>query len=195
MPQLLLATRNPHKTREFSEMLGADFVIRDLSKETQAPVIDETGSTFEQNAILKAVGISRQFPGLVVADDSGLEVDALNGAPGVFSARYAGATATDQSNVAKLLEELSARRGDQPFTARFRCVLALAQGNDVLGTFEGAVEGTIVDGPRGSNGFGYDPIFQPIGFDRTFAQLLADETNRISHRAAAVRLLREALTR
>ena len=195
MPQLLLATRNPHKTREFSEMLGADFVIRDLSKETQAPVIDETGSTFEQNAILKAVGISRQVPDLVLADDSGLEVDALNGAPGVFSARYAGATATDQSNVAKLLEELSARRGDQPFTARFRCVLALAQGNDVLGTFEGAVEGAIVDGPRGSNGFGYDPIFQPIGFDRTFAQLPADEKNRISHRAAAVRLLREALTR
>src|SRR3954468_2740732 len=195
MRHLLLATRNPHKTREFSEMLGEDFVIRDLSHEKAAPVIAEVGSTFEENAILKARGIATQFPGLIVADDSGLEVDALNGAPGVYSARYAGARATDRSNVAKLLRELKGRPADRPFRARFRCVLALAQGTEVLGTFEGAVEGTIVDRPRGSSGFGYDPVFQPVGFDRTFAELLPEEKNAISHRAVAIRLLREALNR
>ncbi len=195
MRQLLLATRNRNKTREFSEMIGDEFVVRDLSDESDAPTIEETGSSFEENAILKAAGIARQFPGLVVADDSGLEVDVLNGAPGVFSARYSGAQATDQSNVAKLLQELGAHAGGRPFAARFRCALALAQGHDVLGTFEGVVEGTIVGAPRGSKGFGYDPVFQPIGFDRTFAELLPDEKNRISHRAAAVRLLRDALSR
>src|SRR4051812_46366404 len=115
MRHLLLASRNPHKTREFSEMLGGDFVIRDLLQETAAPVIAEFGSTFEENAILKALGIATQFPGLTVADDSGLEVDALNGAPGILSARYAGAEATDPSNVAKLLHELEGYPGGRPF--------------------------------------------------------------------------------
>src|SRR4051812_29084423 len=188
MRHLLLATRNPHKTREFSEMLGEDFVIRDLSHETAAPVIAEIGSTFEENAILKARGIATQIPGLTVADDSGLEVDALNGAPGVYSARYAGPEAIDAENVAKLLRKLKAIDGGRPFTARFRCVLALAQGSDVLETFEGAVEGTIVDPPRGTSGFGYDPVFQPIGFNLTLAELQPEEKNRISHRAVAIRL-------
>ena len=195
MRQLLLATRNPHKTQEFSEMLGDEFVVRDLTSEAGAPEIEETGSSFEENAILKATATAVYFPGLVVADDSGLEVDALNGAPGVYSARYAGAKAIDEENVAKLLRELKAIGRGRPFTARFKCVLALAQGTDVLGTFEGAVEGTIVHAPRGTNGFGYDPVFQPIGFDRTLAELRPDEKNRISHRAVAIRLLREALSR
>ncbi len=195
MRQLLLATRNPHKTREFSEMLGAEFVVRDLTDEAGAPEIEETGSSFEENAILKATATAAHFPGLIVADDSGLEVDALKGAPGVYSARYAGPKAIDAENVAKLLRELKATDSGRPFTARFKCVLALAQGTDVLGTFEGAVEGTIVHAPRGTNGFGYDPVFQPIGFDRTLAELQSDEKNRISHRAVAIRLLREALSR
>src|SRR2546423_9819474 len=163
MRQLLLATRNPHKTREFSEILGQDFAVRDLSGESGAAVIEETGSTFAENAILKAVGISRRFPGLIVADDSGLEVDALGGAPGVYSTRYAGPQATDEENIARLLTELRRFSDEQPFAARFRCVLALAREGQPLDTFEGVVEGMIVDSPRGRSGFGYDPIFLPVG--------------------------------
>src|SRR6266550_2056914 len=106
MHQLLLATRNSHKTREFSEILGAGFAVRDLSDEAEAPVIEESGSTFAENAILKAVAISKRFAGMVVADDSGLEVDALQGAPGIYSARYAGHDATDAKNITRLLSEL-----------------------------------------------------------------------------------------
>src|SRR2546421_6583899 len=123
MRQLLVATRNSHKTREFSEILGEEFEVRDLAAKAKTPVIEETGSTFAENAILKAVAISRRFPGLVVADDSGLEVDALGGAPGVYSARYAGANATDADNITWLFSELRAVPQDRPRTARFRCVL------------------------------------------------------------------------
>ena len=193
MLRLLLATRNRHKTREFSEILGCDFVVRDLSEESDAPAIEETGSTFAENAILKAVAVSRQSPALVVADDSGLEVDALDGAPGVFSARYAGPRATDAENIARLLSELGAVSKNKLPTARFRCVLALARDGEILGTFEGAIEGVIVPSPRGSSGFGYDPIFQPNGFAKTFAELSAAEKNQISHRAQALRLLRAKL--
>lgn len=191
---LLLATRNDHKTREFSEILGGDFVVRDLSEESDAPAIEETGSTFAENAILKAVGVSKRFPGLVVADDSGLEVDALDGAPGVFSARYAGPRATDAENIARLLSELRAISREELPAARFRCVLALARDGEVLGTVAGAVEGVIVGSPRGGLGFGYDPVFQPNGFAKTFAELSAAEKNQISHRARAIRLLRARLT-
>ena len=195
MRHLLLATRNAHKTREFSEILGPDFTVRDLSGERELPAIEETGSTFVENAILKAVATSQHFGGLVMADDSGLEVDALNGAPGVFSARYAGRNATDRENVTRLLNELKQREDQSPFTARFRCVLVLAEDGEVRGTFDGAVEGIIVDSPRGTHGFGYDPIFQPAGFDQTMAELLPAEKNRISQRARAIRSLREALPR
>ena len=190
---LLLATRNAHKTREFAEILGEEFVVRDLSTEPDAPEIEETGSTFEENAILKAVAISNRFPGLVVADDSGLEVDALGGAPGIYSARFSGPGATDQENIARLFSELRKHPDDRPFAARFRCVLALARLGAVLGTFEGAVEGTIVDSPRGTDGFGYDPVFQPTGFTQTFAEIPSAEKNRISHRAKALRLFKAAL--
>lgn len=192
MRQLLLATRNAHKPREFSEILGPDFAVRDLSVEADAPVVEETGSTFAENAILKAVAISNWFGGLVVADDSGLEVDALNGAPGVFSARYAGEDATDQENIARLLAELHRSGARSPFTARFRCVLALARDGEVLETFEGAVEGTIVEPARGEGGFGYDPVFQPAGLTQTFGEISPEEKNRMSHRARAIRLLQAA---
>lgn len=194
MRQLLLATRNAHKTREFSEILGDDFVVRDLAAEPDMPAIEETGLTFAENAILKAVAISKRFPGLVVADDSGLEVDTLDGAPGVYSARYAGQAAKDGDNVARLLSELRKLRFVGPPSARFRCVLALAREGELLDTFAGAVEGTIVDEPRGSAGFGYDPVFQPTGLTRTFAELSAVEKNAISHRANAIRLLRKTLS-
>lgn len=189
MPQLLLATRNAHKTREFAQLLGDEFEIADLSG-AGAPTIEETGHTFDENAILKAVAVSRDRDGLVAADDSGLEVDVLDGAPGIFSARYAGANATDQENIDKLLRELSRH---QQRCARFRCVIALARDGKLLGTFEGKVEGVIVDLARGSAGFGYDPVFRPDGFDKTFGELPAEIKNRISHRAKAIAALREAL--
>jgi XTP/dITP diphosphohydrolase len=192
MHHLLLATRNSHKTREFAEILGDGFEIRDLADAAELPAVEETGLTFEANAILKAVETSKCLPGLVVADDSGLEVDALDGAPGVYSARYAGEGRTDADNVAKLLGEL-ARFDSAPFSARFRCVLALAQEGRILQTFSGLVEGTVVGVPRGRAGFGYDPVFQPRGFEQTFGELSSAEKNRISHRARAIRALRAAI--
>jgi XTP/dITP diphosphohydrolase len=205
MVRLLLATRNAHKTREFAEILGKNFEVTDLSSARGAAEIKETGGSFAENAILKALAASqfRSTSGgsrrkdrdlLVVADDSGLHVDALNGAPGIYSARYAGENASDQANVDKVLRELS--RQSLPAskrTGRFRCVIALARAGKLLGTFEGVVEGAIVDLARGRNGFGYDPIFVPKGFDRTFAELPAEIKNKISHRAKAITRLREAL--
>jgi XTP/dITP diphosphohydrolase len=192
MHQLLLATRNSHKTREFAEILGDGFDVHDLADVAELPAVEETGLTFEANAILKAVETSKHFQELVVADDSGLEVDALEGAPGIYSARYAGENATDATNVAKLLAELT-RRDPSPHSARFRCSLALAREGEVLGIFEGVIEGTIVGAPRGSAGFGYDPVFQPRRCDQTFAELSPARKNRISHRTRAIRLLRTAL--
>ena len=193
MNRLLLATRNAHKTREFAAILGPDFVVGDLATESSAPSVEETGSTFAENAILKAVAISKWSDGLVVADDSGLEVDALAGAPGVYSARYAGPGATDHENIARLLSELRACAWESVITARFRCVLALAYAGELLETFGGVVEGTIVDPPRGHGGFGYDPVFQPVGLTQTFGELVPEEKNRMSHRAQAIWLLRKAL--
>jgi len=192
MHQLLLATRNSHKTREFAEILGAGFAVRDLADSAELPLVKETGLTFEANAVLKAVEASRYFQGLVVADDSGLEVDALDGAPGIYSARYAGEHATSASNVARLLGEL-AECDPGLRSARFHCSLALAQAGTLLETFDGVIEGTIVDAPRGRGGFGYDPVFQPLGYDQTFGELSSAEKNRISHRAQAIRALRSAL--
>ena len=192
MHQLLLATRNSHKTLEFGEILGGGFEVHDLVGVAELPVVKETGLTFEANAILKAVETSKYFPELVVADDSGLEVDALQGAPGIYSARYAGEHATDAANIARLLAEL-ARRDPAPRSARFRCFLALARQGEVLTICEGVIEGTIVGAPRGSAGFGYDPVFQPQGFKQTFSEISPVEKNRISHRARAIRLLRSAL--
>jgi XTP/dITP diphosphohydrolase len=188
--ELLFATRNAHKTKEIQEILGPQFQVNDLAEHREIPHIAEIGRTFEDNAILKAVAVSKRVPGFVVADDSGLEVDALGGAPGIYSARYAGPDASDSEKIEKLLEELGrvaapkdARR------ARFRCVLALACKGEVLGVFEGLVEGQIVDRPRGSHGFGYDPIFVPNGFQRTFGELKSAEKNQLSHRARALEKL------
>src|ERR1700730_10951153 len=133
MHQLLLATRNSYKTREFAAILGNEFDVRDLTRGADLPAVAETGATFEANAILKAVETSRHFREYVVADDSGLEVDALQGAPGIRSARYAGENATDGANVAKLLAELASHH--PPHSARFRCSLALAQGGKILKIF------------------------------------------------------------
>jgi XTP/dITP diphosphohydrolase len=193
MHHLFLATRNAHKTREFAEMLGADFALQDLGAHPEIDDVVEDGATFAENAQLKARAVSRQWPGLVLADDSGLEVDSLGGAPGIFSARYAGGNATDAANRRKLLEEMSMLAPNARRTARFRCVLVLARGGEVLATLDGAVEGQILRAERGQNGFGYDSLFQPNGFTKTFAQLSAGEKNALSHRAVAVAKLRDFL--
>lgn len=186
LPRIILATHNLHKTREFQELLTRQFAIGDLSAYPQISPPPETGSTFEENAALKALGVSQQLSGPIIADDSGLEVDALNGEPGIYSARYAGEDATDQQNIEKLLRELSARPvAADARSARFRCSIALARGGKLLGIFTGIVPGKIVDLPRGHGGFGYDPVFQPDGFELTFGQMLPELKNRISHRAQA----------
>ncbi|MEY2543557.1 MAG: XTP/dITP diphosphohydrolase [Verrucomicrobiota bacterium] len=189
---LLLATHNQHKHREFSELLGTDFNIIDLTLFPEITLPEETGRTFEENATLKAIAASKDR--LVVADDSGLEVDALGGAPGIFSARYAGENGNARKNISKLLSELNARNAaDEKRSARFRCVIALARNGKLLGTFEGVAEGNIVDPPRGTGGFGYDPVFEPAGFAQTFAEMPPELKNKISHRAKAIAALREAL--
>jgi XTP/dITP diphosphohydrolase len=186
--ELVVATRNRHKTREIQQSLGPDFRVCDLGAHPEISEIDESGASFEENAKLKAVAASKQLPTLVIADDSGLEVDALDGAPGIYSARYAGANATDRDKIDKLLRELARVDATQDGRrARFRCVVALARNGNLLGTFEGIVEGSIADEARGDSGFGYDPIFIPDGFEQTFGQLPAEVKNTISHRAKAIR--------
>jgi XTP/dITP diphosphohydrolase len=181
---LLLATRNQNKTREFTELLGPNFTLRDLTRARDLPEIRETGRTFEENAVIKAIAISKFFPDeMVVADDSGLEVTSLAGAPGIFSARYAGENVNDQRNAEKLLREL---QGATERSARFRCVIALAKNGKLMTRLAGEVAGAITKSPRGENGFGYDPIFIPEGFEETFAELPSPTKNAISHRAKAV---------
>jgi XTP/dITP diphosphohydrolase len=187
---LILATHNPHKTREFRQLLGAEFALVDLASFPELKLPPETGSTFEQNAALKAVSVSQNVEEIVIADDSGLEVDVLNGAPGIYSARYAGKYATDAANIDKLLRELN-QLVDR--SARFRCVIALARAGKVLTSVEGRVQGMIVHLPRGNGGFGYDPVFQPAGFEQTFAEMPSEIKNRISHRGKAIAALREKL--
>ncbi|HEY0368717.1 MAG TPA: RdgB/HAM1 family non-canonical purine NTP pyrophosphatase [Chthoniobacterales bacterium] len=190
MTSLVLATRNRHKTREFVELLGPEFVVRDLAGFDGVPEVDETGASFLENALLKAVTVSRTVGGLVIADDSGLEVDSLGGVPGVRSARYAGEHATDNENVAKLLDSLAKT---QERSARFRCVIAVAEGGQQLAFFDGSVSGLIARQPSGAGGFGYDPVFVPDGYEQTFAELGDDVKNQISHRARAVARLRSWL--
>ncbi len=190
---LLLATRNAHKRREFAQMLGEEFVLGDLSDHPEIAEVVEDGASFAENAALKAVTVSRQLPGLVLADDSGLEVDSLGGAPGIYSARYAGERATDAENRKKLLENLAALPSGADRSARFRCVLALARNGVLLTTMEGQIVGQVIDRERGNQGFGYDPIFCPVALERTMAELSASEKNEISHRALAVARLRQFL--
>ena len=196
MIELVVATRNTHKTREIQQILGPDFRVRDLGAHPEVTEIVESGISFEENAKLKALTASKQLPALVIADDSGLEVDALDGAPGIYSARYAGTNATDTDKIDKLLRELvRVRATEDGRRARFRCVVAVARNGNLLGTFEGIVEGRIADNVRGVLGFGYDPIFVPDGFEQTFGELPAEVKNAISHRAKAVHALADRLRR
>ncbi len=191
MHRLVLATRNTHKTREFSEILGAGFVVTDLSGRADIPEVEETGTTLEENAILKAVTASRLIAGWVASDDSGLLVTALEGEPGVRSARYAGEHATDRENIARLLLNL---RGTGVRGAAFHCAIAIAEKGCVVEVFHGAITGSIIMEPRGKLGFGYDPVFVPAGYTQTFAELGDAVKNAISHRASAIEQLREYLS-
>ena len=189
MPILVLATGNPGKVRECAAVLApAGYEVLGLEALSERTPIEETGTTFEANARLKAEGYSRRTPYLVLADDSGLEVDALHGEPGVMSARYGGPGLTDQDRCAAVLAALSATPDDKR-TARFRCVLALAKGGRTLAIFEGRVEGAILRAPRGENGFGYDPIFFYAPLGRSFAELSLGEKEQVSHRGHALRQL------
>ena len=185
MLQLLAATTNKHKVQEFLDLIrDIQEKVRILTPDTIPgfPEINENGSTFEENSAIKACAASRYADMAAFADDSGLEVRALNGRPGVYSSRYAGENATDQDRIAKLLEELS---GTEDRAARFVCVISLAYRGNLVAQFRGEVNGRIIDAPKGANGFGYDPVFVPEGYDRTFAELGAEVKDRISHRARA----------
>lgn len=182
---LLLATRNRHKTGEVQAMLGEDVVVKDATEFSELPEVEETGATFEANARLKAEAISQHISGLVLADDSGLEVDVLQGEPGIYSARYAGPDCTDVQNTNLVLEKMR----DVPFqnrTARFCCVLAVAQDGKTLAVFEGTVEGHLKTEITGEGGFGYDPIFIPEGYENSFGELPSEVKNSMSHRRRAL---------
>ena len=188
-PALVLATRNAGKLREFQallEPLGCRVLcLGDLGVTRE---IEEDGETFAENARLKAVGYSRLVPLPVLADDSGLVVDALGGRPGIRSARYAGPDASDSDRIRKLLGELGQLPG-APRAARFVCALALARAGSPVIEVEGACSGVIIDEARGTKGFGYDPVFLFPALGKTFAELDEAEKNRYSHRARAVRAL------
>lgn len=191
MQRLLVATKNAHKTAEIRAILGAGWEVTDLTAHPEVPAPEETGTTFEENARIKAEAASRVFPGVVLSDDSGLEVDVLGGEPGVHSALYAGEHGNDAANRQRLKRELAASGAPEPWTARFRCVMALAESGRTFATAEGSVEGRVVADERGTGGFGYDALFIPDGHSETFGHLPATIKNALSHRARA---LAKALT-
>ncbi|MED5362557.1 MAG: RdgB/HAM1 family non-canonical purine NTP pyrophosphatase [Bacteroidota bacterium] len=184
MKKLILATHNEHKAEEFKQILP-QFSVQTLADLNYYQEIFETAPDLEGNSFLKADTIFKQYGHLVVSDDSGLEVQELNGAPGVYSARYAGEQKNDQKNTEKLLHEL---KGITNRNAQFRTVITLMSSNNTL-QFEGIVEGAIVHEPKGDKGFGYDPVFIPNGYQKTFAELSSSEKNKISHRANAIEKL------
>lgn len=195
---LLLATRNTHKTGEVRAILGPEWVVVDLAAHPELPEVEETGANFADNAALKVLAASAHFPeDWIIADDSGLEVDALGGAPGVFSARYAGPGADDEKNRRHLATELArvaAEPGSgEPSAGRFVCCIAVARAGKLLGSFFGRVEGRVIVTPAGRGGFGYDPMFIPEGYNQTFAELPLEVKNRLSHRGQALELATDFL--
>ncbi len=194
MPHLLIATKNAHKTEEIRAVLAGRFEVSDLCSHPEVPSPEETGKTFSENAAIKALAASLVFEGWVLADDSGLCVDALGGAPGVFSARYAGPGASDADNRARLLAELLPFSDWPQRRARFQCVLVLAKAGLVRGLFQGAVEGGILFEEQGGGGFGYDSLFVPDGQEDSFGVLPAGVKNAISHRARALNAFQQWLS-
>jgi XTP/dITP diphosphohydrolase len=192
--RVVLATRNPAKLAELRRILAEDVDVADVelvgADEVDLPAVDETGTTFEENALLKARSAVEACGLPAIADDSGLVVDALEGEPGVRSARYAGTPGDDAANLQLVLERLHDKPGR---SAHFVCAAALVAPDGREWTTEGTIEGHIVDGPRGEAGFGYDPVFQPLGELRTTAEMEPAEKDAISHRGKALQALRAAL--
>lgn len=190
---IVLATRNRKKIEEIRRVVGEGIPLLTTEDFPGCPEAVEDGATFQANAAKKAVAVARFTGQRALADDSGLLVDGLRGAPGVHSARYAGGVANDALNLQKLLQELGDLPPEQRI-ARFVCVLALALADGSVRFFEGRVEGRIASAPRGHNGFGYDPIFIPVGENRTFAEMGSVEKDGMSHRGRALEALGRALT-
>ncbi|MCP4849817.1 MAG: RdgB/HAM1 family non-canonical purine NTP pyrophosphatase [Verrucomicrobiaceae bacterium] len=192
--RLVVASGNAHKTAEIRRILG-DFVesVEDLSGYPEIEQIEETGVTFEENAEIKALAVGRVLAdkAWILSDDSGLEVDALGGEPGVYSARYAGENASDVENRERLLEQMS---GLDARSARFRCVMVLARGGQKITIFEGVVEGVIARAEKGERGFGYDSLFIPEGYSETFGELSPEVKNSMSHRGRALEQFKLWLT-
>lgn len=182
-PRLVVATRNAHKTAEIREMVGGRFEVLDATAFPGLPEVEETGTTFLENATLKAVAVSQELGGMVLSDDSGLEVDALDGRPGVWSSSFGGEEGNHAKNNQRLMREMDGISGR---TARFRCVMVLACDGEVVADFSGSVEGRILEGASGDGGFGYDPLFAPEGHDQSFAELGSEVKNGMSHRGRAL---------
>lgn len=187
MEQLLFVTHNAHKSEEVKAIVGNNFEVMNLSEINFFDEIPETGNTFKENALQKAKFLHNRLGCNCFADDTGLEVDALNGEPGVYSARYAGEPSNTQRNIEKLLENL---KGKENRKAQFTTVIAVILNNETH-FFEGAISGQIIDNQRGEGGFGYDSVFIPDGYDKTFAELPAEVKNSISHRAVAMQKFKE----
>ena len=183
LPRLIVATRNAHKSAEIRSMIGDRFEVLDANDFPECPQIEETGTTFLENARLKAEGISRVVEGWVLSDDSGLEVDALDGAPGVWSSSFGGDEGNHARNNERLIAEMT---GKTDRRARFRCTMVLAREGLEQANFSGTVEGRIIEAPRGSAGFGYDPLFIPDGHEQTLSELGEEVKNRLSHRSRAL---------
>lgn len=189
MNEVIIATKNKGKAKEFDSLfLPMGLAVKTLLDYPELEDVEETGTTFEENAVLKAETISKLLGKMVIADDSGLEVDALGGRPGVYSARYAGSEKNDEANIDKVLEELQGVL-DNERTARFCCALAMAEPGKETVTVFGTCEGKILSERRGSNGFGYDPVFYVEGKGKSMAELSSEEKNKISHRANAIKKL------
>ncbi|MNK09173.1 Non-canonical purine NTP pyrophosphatase [compost metagenome] len=186
--ELVFATNNAHKTEEVAKILAPDYKVLNLKDINCLVDIPETGDTFAENATLKSTYVFENFGLDCFADDSGLEVNALNNEPGIYSARYSGVK-DDATNLQLLLKNME---GETDRSARFKTVISLLK-NGENHLFEGVIEGTIRTAPSGTNGFGYDPIFQPDGYDVTFAEMDMSEKNKISHRAIAMQKLIEFL--
>ena len=192
-PLLVVATTNRNKVREIRSILaGVPYELVGLDRFPEVAAPEESGSTFAENARLKALAYAAATGERVVAEDSGLEIDALDGAPGVASARYGGADATYPQKFAQIYEALRARHANGS-AARFVCAVAVAQGGEILFETRGIVEGAIAPSPRGSDGFGYDPIFWYAPYGRTLAEVSAAEKAAVSHRGQAFRALRSWL--
>ncbi|WP_439740903.1 XTP/dITP diphosphatase [Bacillus pseudomycoides] len=196
MKHVVVATKNIGKVREFAELFERfDLEVKSLHDFPHIEEVEETGETFEENALLKADSLCKQLNSIVIADDSGLIVDALNGNPGVRSARYAGEQKDDQANIDKVLTGLDGISMEKR-TARFYCALAVAfpEENKESVIVNGTCEGKILEQRRGENGFGYDPIFYVEEYKRAMAELTSDEKNEISHRGRALRKLEEKIS-